>query len=884
MALTAGTKLGPYEVLGELGAGGMGEVYRARDTRLDRTVAIKILPEHLSSDPGRRARFEREARAISGLSHPNICSLFDIGDQDGIHYVVLEYLEGRTLADRLAKGPLPISEVLKVGADIASALETAHRHGIVHRDLKPANVMLTKTGAKLLDFGLAKPSAALASPAAVDAPTLSKSLTEEGVIVGTFRYMAPEQLEGKDTDGRTDIFALGALLYEMSTGRSAFSGSSRASIIAAIMGSEPASISSLQPLSPPALDRVVQTCLAKDPDERWQTAHDVRLQLEWIRDAGSQAGLPPIKGQRRITRERIAWASATFLFLIAAGMFVLRYVQSSAQPQQKIVFTVEPPPGYKPNPDGISALSPDGSQVAYIAADAKGKQSLWVRALNSLSPRRMEGSEGVTDYSIVWAPDGKTLIAAVDGKLVRLSATGGANEVLCERFNGSPSTINRDGTILAGTAPPTKITSVSADDYCALRDKSPSDVPGSDVKYGYPHFLPDGDHFLFAAIRKDRHHEVLLGSLADSKTRVLIRNGSYPKYVNSGYILFSRDGYLMAQKFDARSETTSGEPFLAYPNQLNFYAAFGWAAFDASRNGTITAQEQAASPMLLRWYDRLGQVLKTLGEPEYAVTPRLDAQETHALVFLFNPRTHAGDIWALDLEHGTRRRESFQDRPGAGWAIWTARGERIVYSVLLGTKVEMFIKTAASSDSGKMIQTGLEGSKIISDVSPDGNSILYQHETDTGEEPANYGQSLIDGKPFLIGPAPDGELPRLSPDGGWVAVPSNESGSVEIVVRPFVPGAAGGTQVSFGGGHDPRWSRDGKELFYRTNDWHIVAVTVVDIKRQRFGKPVTLFQLKEGAEYDVVDGKRFLVNEPVSPATAPLFVIANWRPEPPKSE
>src|SRR5207249_2837722 len=253
MTLAPGFRLGPYEILAPLGAGGMGEVYRSRDMRLDRTVAIKILPEHLSADPGRRARFEREARAISGLSHPNICALFDIGDQDGIHYVVLEYLEGRTLVDRLAKGPLPVSEVLKVGADIASALETAHRNGIVHRDLKPANVMLTKTGAKLLDFGLAKPSAALASAAAEDAPTLSKSLTEEGVIVGTFRYMAPEQLEGKDTDGRTDIFALGALLYEMSTGRSAFGGASRASIIAAIMSSEPVPISALQPLIPPAL-------------------------------------------------------------------------------------------------------------------------------------------------------------------------------------------------------------------------------------------------------------------------------------------------------------------------------------------------------------------------------------------------------------------------------------------------------------------------------------------------------------------------------------------------------------------------------------------------------------------------------------------------------
>jgi eukaryotic-like serine/threonine-protein kinase len=875
MALTAGTKLGPYEILGALGAGGMGEVYRARDTRLDRTVAIKILPVHLASDPGRLARFEREARTVSGLSHPNICALFDLGDQNGIRYVVLEYLEGETLADRLAKGPMPVSEVLRVGADIASALESARRYGIVHRDLKPANVMLTKTGTKLLDFGLAKPSPALASAAAGDTQTLSKSLTEEGVIVGTFRYMAPEQLEGKDTDCRTDIFALGVLLYEMVTGRNAFDGTSRASIIAAIMSSEPVSISALQPLSPPALDRLVRNCLAKDPDQRWQTAHDVGLQLQWMRDAGSQAGVPQVKSRRRITRELIAWTSALFLLLALATTLVMRYLQASSLLQRKIMFTVEPPPGYLIQ-DGATALSPDGAMVAYAVTNAKGKRSLWVRRLESLSPRLLEGSESTEDYySFTWTLDGKAVVALVNGKLVRFSATGGANELLCENFNAAPSTINRDGTILAWTAPPTKIFSASADD-CTLHDKSPSDAPGS--AYGYPHFLPDGNYFLFAVVRKDKRYDVLLGSLNNPKTRVLIRNGSYPKYVTAGYILFSRDGYLMAQRFEAKSKTTSGEPFLAYPNQLNFYAAFGWAAFDASRNGFISAKEQSEPPRLLRWYDRSGQVLKTLGGPEYTSGPRLDAQETHVLVSLFNPRTHAGNVWSLDLEHGARRRESFHDRPGDMRATWTPNGERIVYSVLLSTHHEMFIKNAESSDNGRMLQTGLDGSKIISDVSPDGNSILYQHEAET------VGQSLIDGKPFLVGPAVEDELPRLSPDGGWVALPSNEFGPVEIMVRPFAPGAARSTQVSIGGGHDPRWSRDGKELFYRTNDWHIVAVPVVDLKQGRFGKPVSLFRLPDGAEYDVVSGKHFLVNEYVGSANAPLFVIANWTPEQPKPE
>jgi Tol biopolymer transport system component len=486
-------------------------------------------------------------------------------------------------------------------------------------------------------------------------------------------------------------------------------------------------------------------------------------------------------------------------------------------------------------------------------------------------------------YSFTWTPDGRAIVAAIDGKLVRLSTTGGANEVLCEGFHAYPITMNRDGTILAWTAPPTRITSVSPDD-CTPRERSPSVTSGSDVRYAYPHFLPDGKHLLFAAIRKDKHHDVLLGALDDPKARVLIRNGSFPKYVSSGYILFSRDGYLMAQRFDAKAMTTSGEPFLVYPNQLRFYAAFGWAAFDASRNGAITAQEESSSPTLLRWYARSGQVLKTIGDAEYAASPRLDAQEAHALVFLFNPRTHIGDIWSLDLEHGTRRRESFQERPGQDSSAWTVHGERIVYSVLLGTHAEMFIKAAGSSDNGQMIQTGLDGSKIISDVSPDGNSILYQFEMDGGKGTPLYGQSLLGGKPFLIGPAPDSEVPRLSPDGGWIAAPSNESGSVEIVVKPFLPNAAGGTQVSFGGGHDPRWSRDGKELFYRTNDGYIVAVQVVDLKQHRFGKPVSLFRLPEGAEYDVINGQRFLVNEPVGATIAPPFIILNWRPEPAKSE
>ena len=883
MSLASGTKLGPYEVQSLLGAGGMGEVFRARDTRLNRTVAIKVLPEYLGSDPGRRARFDREAQTISRLSHPNICALFDVGEHNGIPYVVLEYLEGETLADRLAKGRLPVSEVLKIGSEIASALDAAHRNGIVHRDIKPANVMLTKVGAKLLDFGLAKPNAVLSS-AAADAATLSKSLTEEGVVVGTFTYMAPEQLEGKETDARTDIFALGALLYEMVTGRSAFGGGTRASIIASIMSSDPVPISTLQPLSPLALDRLVQYCLCKNPSERWQTAHDVYLQLQSMRDAGSQASILQSKGHHRITRELIAWAMAAALMVIALTLAVRRFATPVSQPPPEIMFALEPPARYKLLADGGIALSPDASQVAFAASDAKGRNSLWVRSLKSLTPRLLEGSESADDDNwFTWTPGGKSVVAALNKKLVRFPTAGGANEVLCQQFDGLPGTMNREGTILASTAPPTRIFSVSTDD-CTARDMSPSDVPESDIKYGFPRFLPDGNHFLFAGIRKDKHHEVLLGSLDNSKTKVLIRNGTYPQFLNSGYILFARDGYLMAQRFDPASQTISGEPFLAYPDQLHFYAAFGWADFDASENGFIAAKEQSTPMTVLRWYDRSGHVLGTLGEPEYRTMSRLDAEGKHVLLGVFDPRTHASDQWSLDLEQGTKKRETFQDHPGNSFAAWTSDNKQIAYSLLLGTRMEIFIKNAASSDNGQMLQTGLEGSKMVSDISSADNILLYQHYTDAGTDFAYYAQPLSGGKPFLIGAAVEDELARVSPDGAWLAVPSNESGSVEIFVRPFAPDSERGTQVSFGGGHDPRWNRDGKELFYRTNDWHIVAVPLLDLKRHRFGKPQTLFQLPQGSDYDVVDGKRFLVNEPSGTVAAPAFVIAHWRPEASKSE
>jgi eukaryotic-like serine/threonine-protein kinase len=889
--LLIGKTIAHFRVLEKLGAGGMGEVYRARDVRLDRIVAIKVLPRGELANEEAQRRFQREARLISKLSHPHICTIYDVGSEGGLQFIVMEYLEGETLASRLARGPLPFAQILQHGIEIADALEKAHRAGIIHRDLKPGNIMLTKAGAKLLDFGLARiarPEPAATMSAIAGQPTVESAVTGIGSIVGTLQYMAPEQLEGRETDARTDIFAFGSVLYEMATGQRAFQGKSQANVIAAILSSEPTPLLQLSPLSPPALDRLVRTCLAKDPDQRLQNVHDIRVQLEWIRDAGSQAGVAPVTAKRRITRKRVAWSSAAVLLVASAATLGKFYLQPHSKPQSRVMVAIDPPQGYKMGDlegDNPIALSPDGAQVAYAAHDSKGTISLWVRSLDSLSSRRLEGSESSAgQYSFVWSPDSKGVFANVKGKLVKLSAVGGANVTLCDSFDGAPSSVNDEGTVLSWTAPPTTVFSVSAAD-CTPRPHSPSENSDTLTGYAYPHFLPDGNHFLFAAIAKNKHHDLLVGVLDSPKSQLLVRDGSFPKYIYDGHVLFSRDGYLMAVKFDARSLRINGEPFLAYPNQLGFFAAFGWAAFDASRNGTISAVEQNIPPSLLRWYSRSGQVLQTLGEPEFRGSTRLSTNQTRVAFTTEDMRTHASEIWTLDLAHGTRKRETFRELVGGVWIAISPTDERLLCSVLVHGRLEMFLKEAGTTGDWKLIQTGLQGSKYIGDFSPDGNSIVYVLEPQNQRELGIYGQSLAGSKPFLVVRATGiVEPPRLSYDGKWVAYESTDSGTSEVYVRSFSPGAATSIQVSSGGGHDPRWSRDGKELFYRTADGHIAAVPVINLKQSRFGKPKILFQIGEGAGYDTIDGQRFLVDEPSGKTPSPLFVITNWKPKPVNSE
>src|SRR5215467_8387008 len=449
MALALGTKLGPYEITAALGAGGMGEVYRARDKRLERTVAVKVLPAEVSANAERKQRFEREARTISALNHPNICALYDVGSQDGIEYLVLEFVEGETLEKRLEKGPLPTEVLLRHGMEIADALEKAHRSGVIHRDLKPANIMLTKSGAKLLDFGLAKWTAGASEEETLKTLTTGGAkLTERGTILGTFQYMAPEQLEGKEADARTDLFAFGEVLYEMAAGRPAFAGKTKASLIAAILSAEPAAISTLQPMTPPALERLVRGCLEKDPDERWQTAHDLKLQLRAIAEGEAQVGAPaPVAAQRK-KREGVLAAVAAAAVIAAIFLGVMYWNRASGT-ERLIRAYIRPAANSSfalfGNQSGF-AVSPDGKRLAYVASAPDGKNSLWVRQVDSLQAQPLAATEGAGFP--FWSPDSRFIGFFANGKLRKIEASGGPSLALCDVNFGRGGSWGTSGEIV----------------------------------------------------------------------------------------------------------------------------------------------------------------------------------------------------------------------------------------------------------------------------------------------------------------------------------------------------------------------------------------------------------------------------------------------------
>ncbi|MEJ2085040.1 MAG: protein kinase [Acidobacteriota bacterium] len=887
MTLEAGSKLGPYEIVEPLGAGGMGEVYRARDTRLDREVAIKVLPEHLSNSPELRQRLEREAKSISSLQHPNICTLHDIGSDNGTDYLVMEYLDGETLDKRLAQGPLPIQELLSVGVSIADALDKAHRQGLAHRDLKPGNIMLTRGGAKLLDFGLAKGVMGMADPAALtQSPTMSP-LTEEGTLVGTFQYMAPEQLEGEEADARSDIFAFGSVLYEMATGRRAFEGKTQASLIAAVLDREPAPISQIQPFLPPALDRVIRTCLAKDPDERFQNAHDIRLQLEWIRDAGSQAGLPAPVASRRKNREKIAWAVAAIFAVAAIAATSLLLRDTTPEPQ---VLRAE----IAPAPDTVFDLnvstpspvsvSPDGRKLAWGALGPNGITTLWVRTLDDTTARQLDGTDSAA-YPF-WSPDSRFVAFFADGKLRKIDATGGPAITLCDAENGKGGTWNGAGEILFAPTASSPIHRVSAEGGEAQAVTQIDEAAGQN-SHRHPRFLPDGEHFLYytrvgAMGTAVEGSGVWLGSLGGDEPRFLLHTTSQAEY-GSGYLLFGRSDAIMAQPFDIGARELRGQATPIVQGVVSMSGA-AIAAFSVSNQGLLVYQMGGGNITTeLTWYNRDGARLGILGEAATHTNLQLSPDQESVAVAVMDEETGVGEIWIYDVGRGVRSRFT-HDPSETLFPQWSPDGSQIYFSSSRQKTFDIYRAAANGVGEEELILEG-EGEQHPHEISPDGRFLMYGNlvgggstewvlplEGDEGPYP------LVENEDFLTG---DGQF---SPNGKWVAYRSDETGRFEVYVAPF-PGPGRKLQISSGGGGAPRWREDGKELYFLSSEGNLMSVEV-DSEGDRFqlGEIRQLFDAPQltSAAFDYVvtpDGERFLMNAVAEDSFDPITLVVNWTQE-----
>ena len=872
MTLPAGARLGPYEVISPLGAGGMGEVYRAKDTRLDRSVALKVLSEHLAASEEVRSRFEREAKAISSLQHPNICTLHDVGREGEIDYLVMELLEGESLADRIARGPLPIEEVLRLGIQIADALEKAHGAGIVHRDLKPGNVFVTERGVKLLDFGLAKlhaatPESSLTQMGRLPTEQHAAPLTSAGMILGTFQYMAPEQLEGREADARSDLFALGCVLYEMATGKKAFSGTSQASLIGAIMSGSPPPISALAPLSPPALDRVISTCLAKDPKDRWHTAHDVRLQLAWIAEGGSQLGLPAPVAHHRKNRERLAWGLAAAAGA-AAILFAAGYVRRAPAVPELVRFEVPQPP--KLPIVGSPKLSPDGRYLAFNGTDDQGVSRVWVRAMNALEAQPLPGTEGTTRP--FWSPDSRYLGFFAGGKLKKVEVTGGPPQVICDAPTGADGTWGEDGTILFDGQSNDPIRKVSAGGGVA------TDFLGDEKNtVGWPQFLPGGSRFLFVNITEGKE-AIRMADLDGGNVREVIGGLSRVEYAPPGFLLFVRDATLVTQRFDVGSAKLTGDP-MPVAEGLGIDAV-GLADFSVSRTGILAYRVGRAGEAQYVWLDRKGIRGELIGEPGAIGNADL-SPDGRWLVYQVGSSIDS-DLWVRDLRRGVSSRFTFE-KGGEANPLFSRDSRRVVFERREEGKPGRIVERALDRTGEESVLFEAPGRSLPSAITPDGKSLIIQRQPP--EQPIQTWTLPIghpdQAKAILASEFYNGR-PALSPDWRWLAFESNESGAAEIYVIG-IAGASGRWQVSTRGGEDPAWGPDGKELFYLSpeNKMMRVAVTTgasfeADVPEPLFAAMLAPLTIRN--RYRIApDGLRFLVLAPQGDeANPPTTVLLNW--------
>jgi eukaryotic-like serine/threonine-protein kinase len=892
--LAPGTTLGPYKVITLIGSGGMGEVYRALDTRLGRDVALKVLAPRLAATPEVRARFEREARTISQLNHPHICTLYDVGRQEGQDYLVMELVKGETLARRLERGPLPDREALVLGAQIAEALDKAHRAGVVHRDLKPGNIMLTAGGAKLMDFGLARVAGFAPSAAApADSPTISRPLTAEGTIVGTFQYIAPEQLEGKEADVRSDIWALGCVLYEMATGRRAFDGDSQASLIAAIMDREPPAITALKPMSPPALDHLVRLCLAKDPADRWQSARDVAHEFSWIAEVGSQAGVPAPPAMRRRRRERLAWGLALGALILAIGaaaaLLVARGARRALGPAMTR-FAVLAPGGATVLTDPSTAvISPDGRTLAFIAIDQAGLPRLWVRPLDALSAEALRGTENA--FCPFWSADSRFLAFFTGGKLWKVAVAGGLPEAICDAPSGRGGSWSKDGVIVLAPESLGPLVGVPANGGAVVEIAKP-DPARHETGLRFPCFLPDGRHFLYISLpRKQGNFDVYLGSLDSQEHRRILAARAAPVYAGPEHILFALGDRIVAQRFDLSKMRTVGDvlPLGDAPHLSSFDGA---PLASASANGVLAHVATSAPDTKLVWLDRAGHQTGTITLPPGSYgSPDLSPDDRRAVLSKPNsPTTY--DLWLVDLARPvpvpTRLTFDGNAAGGAGLgtaAIWSPDGSRIAYQYNRSGIYDVYQVLANGAGRPEPLVQSDVNFKAPTSWSPDGRYLVF------GQNVEKTGWDLWmlplrgDGKPvrYLCTPF-DETVGAVSPDGRWLAFDSDETGTSEIYIGSF-PDPGEKYRISIAGGTGAQWSRDGRELLIWTSDpfYSIVGpIYVVDVQTApafKAGTPRLLFRpcpdnLGIAATSDL---KRFLTAVPVDGEAPPsITVTMNW--------
>jgi serine/threonine protein kinase/Tol biopolymer transport system component len=874
MPLPPGTRLGPYEITGSLGAGGMGEVYRARDTRLDRAVAVKVLPQLFADDATLRARFDREARAISALNHPHICTLHDVGLEGTTAYLVMECVDGQPLT-----GPLPIAQAIPIALQICDGLEAAHRAGIVHRDLKPSNILVSKTGAsrahvKLLDFGLAtRVEAAQAS--SVERATMS-ALTGAHTIIGTPQYMAPEQIEGREADTRTDIFALGCILYELLTGKPAFEGRSPSSVMAAVLATNPRSVRELVPITPPMLDWIVTRCLAKDPDDRWQTVRDLRAALDRVLHEPQTAAIAP----PRRSRAGIAVAVAAAIVAIAASAVALRLWLRPEAPDTRVLMSEFTPPT---SPVGAPvfrlALSPDGQRLAYTAPADKGVVMLWIRSLDSLSAHPLPGTAGASGP--FWSPDSRSIAFWADGKLKRTDAVGGPVTTICNAVLAPPGSWNKDGVIVF-TGADQALARVAASGGSPERLLSVAEQTGERIQMA-PYFLPDGDHFIYASgLSGSRVRRILIGSIASRTSAVLLDAVTSNALYANGHLLFLRERTLMAQRFDTAKLAVSGEP-VAIAEEVAINPVTGTGAFTASQTGIIAFQssDQGAG-FQLTWFDRTGRNLGQLGGRSAFFDVDLSPDGRHASATLPREGTQFTDVWVYDIARRLPTRFTF-DRESSSGAVWSSDGTSLIYSVGHEAGSVLMKKAASGAGDAEKLFEDPQNSLVPLSWSPDGRYLLYQISAG-----ARTGKLAVlpltgDRKPYRLFGSEFSEIPaEFSPDGRWVAYVSTQASGVKQVYVTTFPKPTGVWQISTDGGDFPRWRANGKEIFYLTSDRLMSASVSINGDRFEVGEVKPLFTVSwpfaTRAVYDVTpDGQRFLTNVADAGSTArPITLISNW--------